>query len=72
MWQHRMELNCARPELGTFSDDGAFAKGKCSFAVRAQLKAKTGRVRSPALRRSLCVLPPIPYSAPPPACLCIS
>lgn len=31
------------PELGTFDDEGAYVKGKCSFAVRAQLKAKTGK-----------------------------
>ena len=54
---HRMILNKKTPELGTFDDEGAFVKGKCSYAVRAQRKAKTGKVHSPALRRSLCFLP---------------
>lgn len=58
-----MLLNRATPELGTFDDVGAFVKGKCSYAVRAQRKAKTGKVRC-ALCGSFCVQPPIPRSAP--------
>ena len=54
---HRMILHKKTPWLGTFDDEGAFVKGKCSYAVRGQRKAKTGKVRSPALRPSLCFLP---------------
>ena len=52
-----MILYCKKPELGTFDDKGAFVKGKCSFAVRAQLQAKTGKVRSPTLYRAFCPMP---------------
>ena len=70
MWQHRIQLYRTKPELGTFSDEGAFVKAKCAYGARAQLKSETGEVR--ALAPTPLAHPHIPYSVPPPARLCTS